>query len=114
VAGGGFRPGAGRPKGARNKKTVELQRCVEATGKTPLDVMLDAMREAYRKGGATAAAPFAKEAAPYVHAKLSSVTAGNKDDLPFRVDMNVSDARARVLEKLKQIASRMVPSSEEM
>jgi hypothetical protein len=34
---GGPRPGAGRPPGARNKRTVELLRAVETGGITPLD-----------------------------------------------------------------------------
>jgi hypothetical protein len=34
---GGPRPGARRPPGARNKRTVELLRAVETGGITPLD-----------------------------------------------------------------------------
>jgi hypothetical protein len=44
-------------------------------GTTPLEVMLEAMRAAYAEGGAKAAMPYAKEAAPYLHPKLSSVEA---------------------------------------
>lgn len=40
---------------------------------TPLDVMIQAMREAYKIGGAIMAAPFAKEAAPYVHGKVNNI-----------------------------------------
>ena len=35
--------------------------------------MLEAAREAYKEGGAKAAFPYAKEAAPYVHPRLASV-----------------------------------------
>lgn len=40
---------------------------------TPLDVMIEAMRQAYKIGGAIMAAPFAKEAAPYVHGKVNNI-----------------------------------------
>jgi hypothetical protein len=40
---------------------------------TPLDVMVEAMRRAYRLGGPLAAAPYAERAAPYLHAKISSI-----------------------------------------
>ncbi len=40
---------------------------------TPLDVMIEAMRQAYKIGGAILAAPFAKEAAPYVHGKINNI-----------------------------------------
>lgn len=40
---------------------------------TPLDVMIEAMRQAYKVGGALLAAPFAKEAAPYVHGKINNI-----------------------------------------
>lgn len=40
---------------------------------TPLEVLLAAMREAYESGGPAAAASLAKEAAPYVHPRVSSI-----------------------------------------
>lgn len=40
---------------------------------TPLDVMIEAMRRAYRLGGPIAAFPYAEKAAPYLHAKISSI-----------------------------------------
>lgn len=75
---GGKRAGAGRPKGSQNKATyqrLEVALQALAEGKTPLEVMLEAMRTAYDAGGAIAAMPYAKEAAPYLHPKLSSVEA---------------------------------------
>jgi hypothetical protein len=47
---GGKRPGAGRKHGALGRKTIERVRLVEQAateGVTPLDVMLDNMRDAY-------------------------------------------------------------------
>lgn len=68
---GGARRGAGRPKGARNKKTEALQLALAATGTTPLEYILSVMRDPDidKKERLTAAIA----AAPYVHAKLSSV-----------------------------------------
>jgi hypothetical protein len=78
MARGGKRAGSGRkrtrdtPAGQLNQALI-LRALKEGT--TPLDVMLEAMREAYEAGGAKAAMPFAKEAAPYLHAKLASIEA---------------------------------------
>lgn len=43
------------------------------TNATPLDVMVEAMRRAYKLGGPIAAFPYAEKAAPYLHAKISSI-----------------------------------------
>ena len=48
---GGKRPGAGRKPGATNKRTKEAVAKAQAEGKLPLDVMMEAMRAAYEKGG---------------------------------------------------------------
>lgn len=67
---GGKRAGAGRKVGEPNKRTAEAQDQAEATGITPLEYMLQVMRgdgdEKLRMSAAVAAAP-------YVHAKLSSI-----------------------------------------
>ncbi len=76
---GGKRPGAGRKASSQNKRTKDAVVKAEKEGKLPLDVMMEAMRDAYKAGGAVAAFPFAKDAAPYLHAKLSSIEASGKD-----------------------------------
>jgi len=48
----------------------------EAETLTPLDIMLRAMREHFAAGRLEAAVAIAKEAAPYVHGKLSSSAQG--------------------------------------
>lgn len=50
---------------------------------TPLDVMVMAMRAAYRKGGALAAQPYARDAAPYLHARIAQMELKSSDDKPF-------------------------------
>ena len=108
MAGKGSAPGerrGGRQKGSRNKATVVRQEQVAASGKTPLDVMLDNMRFADGQAtellakfmglepGATegvellkqvfqvrqVAQDYAKDAAPYVHPKLAAREADRGD-----------------------------------
>lgn len=90
---GGARPGGGRPKGSKSKKTLEIALKAAALGVTPVEVLLGAMRakwsEAIDDSGAVvnhqaaeAAAALAKDAAPYVHPKLSSIEA--KHDINWR------------------------------
>lgn len=78
MARGGRREGAGRKKSAdtpEGKLRRELAVRALTEGKTPLEVMLQAMREAYDQGGASAAFLYAKECAPFMHPKLSAVDA---------------------------------------
>ncbi len=70
MASGGKRPGAGRPPGARNRKTVETIRAVEESGLTPLAYMLSLMRNSALE--TTMRLDAAKAAAPYVHTRLAS------------------------------------------
>jgi hypothetical protein len=70
---GGKRPGAGRKPGTANVKTREIADKAAAEGITPLEVMLKAMRSFHDAGDLEKAAHFAKDAAPYVHAKLANI-----------------------------------------
>lgn len=81
---GGHRPGAGRKPGTpgiRGQKPVTKARKAIAEkilsdgDLTPLQVMIDAMRDAHLVGDMKTAANFASMAAPYVHPRLSSVNA---------------------------------------
>jgi hypothetical protein len=67
---GGFREGAGRKKGVRNKRTQRLYAEVTASGETPLDYMLRIMRD--ETVDARRRDQMAMTAAPYVHAKPQS------------------------------------------
>lgn len=73
--------GQGRPKGAKNKKTLELQRRVAKGGISPLDYMLKVMRNP--RADLARRDDMGKAAAPYVHARLSSVEATGKDGSPL-------------------------------
>lgn len=90
---GGTRAGAGRPPGSRARvkygakadaARIRAGNVIKGNwgeeampelpkSATPLDVMIEAMRRAYRLGGPIAAFPFAEKAAPYLHAKISSI-----------------------------------------
>lgn len=79
MAHGGNRPGAGRKPGAATKKTREIADKAASEGLTPLDYMLNILRDE----AADPAQRFeaAKHAAPYVHPKLSSVEAKVEADI---------------------------------
>lgn len=82
---GGKRSGSGRPKGALTKKTREVaEKAIEA-GLTPLDYMLDVLRneDADPKDRMWAA----EKAAPYVHARLASVEHQGKDGGPMVLEI---------------------------
>lgn len=86
---GGKPAEAEAPKGRSPTRRVKPEHAPEAVGPvtpaltpleaetlTPLDVMLRAMREHFAAGRLEAAVAIAKEAAPYVHGKLSSSAQG--------------------------------------
>lgn len=71
MARGGKRPGAGRKVGAATEKTREIADKAATEGMLPLEYLLKIMRDE----GADEArrVDAAKAAAPYVHAKLSTI-----------------------------------------
>ncbi|GMB80531.1 hypothetical protein NN6n1_13130 [Shinella zoogloeoides] len=68
---GGKRDGAGRKAGSPNKRTEQQVAKIEASGLTPLDYMLNILRD--EDADAKDRMWAAEKAAPYVHAKLASV-----------------------------------------
>lgn len=87
---GGARAGAGRKKGEPNKRTAEIQKAVEQSGLTPLDYMLQVMRDAGQDDQRRLNA--AQAAAPYVHAKLASIEHSGKGGGAILMQMADSDA----------------------
>lgn len=67
---GGYRPGAGRPKGAKNKLTV-LREVAAEYGMTPLDYLLGIMRDESLPVEVRMFA--AKAALPYCTPRLAAV-----------------------------------------
>lgn len=70
---GGKRQGAGRKPGVANAKTRDVANRAAQEGLTPLEFMLDIMRDDTQEKGVRFEA--AKAAAPYIHPRLSSVDA---------------------------------------
>ena len=77
---GGYRIGAGRPKGSINLKSIELITNASNAGMTPMEYMLDVMRDenASKKERAWAA----EKAAPYIHARPAPIQQKINIELP--------------------------------
>lgn len=83
MAHGGKREGAGKPKGAVHKRNKQIAEKAIAGRMTPLEVMLDAMYDAQKRGDKAEAATYAKDAAPYCHAKLQATTISGDPNKPL-------------------------------
>lgn len=99
MARGGKRNGAGRKPNSLTVKTREIAERATAVGPTPLEVILEAMRQARDEGDREAAAGFARDAAPYCHPRLAAVqhTVGGhlrvkQDDPLVNIILNDPDA----------------------
>ena len=68
---GGRRPGSGRKKTSVNKLDAAARKIAIESGITPLDYMLDIMRDPERTDAQRMEA--ARGAAPYVHARLAHI-----------------------------------------
>lgn len=73
---GGARNGAGRKGGSPNKASAARQAEVAASGLTPLDYMLEVLRDETQERSRRD--EMAKAAAPYVHPKLANIDANVK------------------------------------
>lgn len=105
---GGKRIGAGRPKGARTVRTSKVADNAIASGKiTPLEVMLKAMHVHYNKKEYDAAAALAKDAAPYMHAKLASVQHSGPKGGPVQI-ADVTRLKGMTEEELEVLERALV------
>lgn len=83
MASGGFRPGAGRPKGAKAPKAKpikvasDIKRAARQSGMSPLDYMLTVMNDG--DSDSDRRDRMAIAAAPYVHARASDLAGGKKE-----------------------------------
>ena len=115
---GGKRPGAGRKKNIPNKASANREREAAASGATPLDVMLKSMRLLMALANESAnddklferyiraAASVAKDVAPYIHPRLSTVELNGSPDRPIahRVDLlNGADLQSLTAEQLADL-----------
>lgn len=75
----------GKPKGVRAKAVVAREAEIKASGLTPLDYMIGILRDETQDQDKRFAA--AKEAAPYVHPKLSAIDAKMTGDMGFTINI---------------------------
>jgi uncharacterized protein YehS (DUF1456 family) len=87
---GGARAGAGRKKGAIQKRSRAIAEKEISSGRvTPLEVILKAMHTHYDAKEFDAAAVFAKDAAPYMHPKLQAVMHSGDKENPVVTDNTI-------------------------
>lgn len=79
----------GRPKGSASKRTAEIANAAAAQGITPLEYMLNILRD--ESADAELRRWAAEKAAPYVHARLAAV------DHSGSVDLNLGDRLDKAL-----------------
>ena len=84
VSPGSIRRAGGRPKGSRNKRTLELIQRAEAKGISPLDLMLEVMHDLWQEGDRLAAFGCAEKIAPYLYARLAAVEQKLEAQLTWR------------------------------
>jgi hypothetical protein len=108
---GGKREGAGRKPGSPTKRRREILDEAAKDGITPLEVQLRTMRALWDAANAgqtldfakaTAACAIAKDAAPYLHPRLSNVEA--------KIDLTGHEAALAELEEI-EAAARLIPAT---
>jgi hypothetical protein len=80
---GGPRKGSGRPPGAASKRTREIADKAMAEGITPLEFMLNVMRDETNESRDRLSA--AVSAAPYIHPRLAAIEHTAPDGIDLRV-----------------------------
>ena len=78
MARGGYRPGAGRPKGSEPFEKAKDRREAKAAGLSPLEYMLQVMNDAGAEDSRRDR--MAVAAAPFVHAKPGDAPKGKKEE----------------------------------
>lgn len=100
MASGGFRAGAGRPKGAKSPKAQpikvapDIKKAARQSGMSPLDYMLTVMNsddvDCERRDRMAIAA------APYVHAKAAEAVGGKKEQAQAEAERLAADGKFAV------------------
>lgn len=97
----------GRQKGTPNKKTLIQVGEIQASGLTPLQYMLEVMRDETEDRPRRLYA--AQMAAPYVHAKLASIEHKGPDNGPIQTVLNVSGLSTQALAEIMAAADAAKP-----
>ena len=104
VSPGSVRKAGGRPKGSRNKRTVELVQRAEAKGITPLDLMLEVMHDLWREGDRRAAFACAEKIAPYLHPRLAVVKQTVEAQVEQKIEVGITPSPDETLDRLLEEA----------
>jgi hypothetical protein len=110
MAKGGARAGAGRPKGATTKRSREIADRAALAGVMPLEIMLQGMCFYWKAGNLDKAVAIAKDAAPYMHPRLTSVAVGGKPGEPIETkDVTNTELARRIAFIFGQAAREGAP-----
>ena len=88
---GGKRAGAGRPIGAKNKRTIALEEESAAGGELPKGFMLRVMRDESQP--MPLRADMAKAAAPYFHPRLNAIEQRDENGGPLVINVSKADSK---------------------
>lgn len=97
----------GRQRGTPNKKTLIQVEEIQSSGLTPLQYMLEVMRDETEDRPRRLYA--ANMAAPYVHAKLASIEHKGPDGGPIQTSLNVSGLSTQALAEIMAAADAAKP-----
>ena len=86
---GGRQPGAGRPKGSKNKRTIALEEA--AGGELPKGFMLRLMRDESQP--MPLRADMAKAVAPYCHPRLNAIEHTGENGGGIQIILNEDDSK---------------------
>lgn len=109
MASGGFRAGAGRPKGATAPKAKaikvapDIKKAARKSGMTPLDYMLTVMNDS--EADHDRRDRMAIAAAPFVHEKPSDRALGKKEQAQLKAESVVSSGKFATPPPPKRTAS---------
>lgn len=105
MASGGFRAGAGRPKGAKTPKAkpikvaADIKKAARQSGLSPLDYMLAVMNDA--ESDSERRDRMAIAAAPFVHPRASDTAGGKKEQAQAEAERLAEDSKFAVPEPPK-------------
>ncbi len=110
MAKGGKRIGAGRPKGSKITRTVELADRIAGQGISPLEYVMSIMRDERQPAGLRFEC--AKAAMPYMHPRYGNVTQLNQTNVQMNNNQfDITALLKRVEEKSKEAQPPMVISN---
>ena len=85
---GGRRKGAGRKVGSVSNTTAQVAKEAMSKNITPIEVLLDLMVKAHKRGDEDQAGKWADKAAPYCHPRLSSVDSTGDNNVTVNLTTN--------------------------